>query len=120
MYRGILVVGLYDPYMSTRSIQYRDDQELPSPIHEAFLLLQPVMGRIVGEGNQPNFSSEIVGNEVFLRVRVHNADDLGKLIGRQGRIARSLRILLHAMTSHHKVTVHLDIDKHVSATRPAE
>jgi len=50
------------------------------------------------------------------------ARDLGKVIGREGRIARSMRTLVMVAASRHNVRTNLDIDSHaeVSAEDDAE
>jgi predicted RNA-binding protein YlqC (UPF0109 family) len=43
------------------------------------------------------------------------AKDLGKVIGREGRIARSMRTLVMVAASRHNVRTNLDIDSHAEA-----
>ena len=105
--------------MSGQAPQLPSDMQqvaTPVPIAEAFVALQAVMRTIVDERDQILFTSEVVDGEITLRVRCSDSD-VGKLIGKQGRVARSLRILLYAMTSQYKLTVHLDIDKHSAPVR---
>lgn len=45
---------------------------------------------------------------IILEVRVDNSD-IGKIIGRQGRIARSLRTILQAATAHQEKRYALEI-----------
>ncbi len=96
--------------MSNQAPPHLSSPKLPAPINDAFLSLHAVLRMIVVEPDQLVFTSEIVGDEVFLRVR-SNEKDVGKLIGRQGRVAQALRIVLYAMTDRSKLTIHLDIDK---------
>jgi uncharacterized protein len=51
---------------------------------------------------------QVVSMGTVLRLSVHEAD-LGKVIGKQGRIARSLRILLLAMSVGAKNKIALNI-----------
>ncbi len=47
-------------------------------------------------------------NAIVLKLRVAPGD-LGRVIGKQGRTARSIRLLLHAMAARHKHRVMLEI-----------
>ena len=51
--------------------------------------------------------------KVILRVRVA-PDDLGKVIGKQGRTVRSLRMVLSSISS--KTGVHFELDIHAEQT----
>ena len=66
-------------------------------------------------------SAEQRGSVVQIDLRVP-ARDLGKVIGREGRIARSMRTLVMVAASRHNVRTNLDIDSHaeVSAEDDAE
>ena len=101
---------MYHPLMSPKGFQHLSSTEVPAPLNEALSALEAVLRAIVDEPDQLVLTSEFVGDEIFLRVR-SGEKEVGKLIGRQGRIARSLRIVLHAMTVGYKLTIHLDIDK---------
>jgi hypothetical protein len=48
------------------------------------------------------------GNRVTLELRVH-PDDMGRVIGRQGRVAKSLRTVLQAFAGRHGDRVRMDI-----------
>jgi predicted RNA-binding protein YlqC (UPF0109 family) len=53
----------------------------------------------------------------MLEVRV-NPDDIGKVIGRQGRTAQALRTVVTALADHEQVRVDfLDVDRHPSKPR---
>ncbi|MGY4689797.1 KH domain-containing protein [Salibacterium sp. K-3] len=45
---------------------------------------------------------------LVLTLAVHESD-MGKVIGKQGRIANALRSVLYACASHHQARVRLDI-----------
>ncbi|MDQ0299107.1 putative RNA-binding protein YlqC (UPF0109 family) [Salibacterium salarium] len=47
-------------------------------------------------------------NTLVLTLTVHESD-MGKVIGKQGRIANSLRSVLYAAAAHHQQRVRLDI-----------
>jgi predicted RNA-binding protein YlqC (UPF0109 family) len=53
----------------------------------------------------------------MLEVRV-NPDDIGKVIGRQGRTAQALRTVVGALAGHEQVRVDfLDVDRHSARMR---
>ena len=53
----------------------------------------------------------------MLEVRV-NPDDIGKVIGRQGRTAQALRTVVSALAGHEQVRVDfLDVDRHATKNR---
>lgn len=53
----------------------------------------------------------------MLEVRV-NPDDIGKVIGRQGRTAQALRTVVSALAGHEQVRVDfLDVERHAAKPR---
>ncbi|MCD8005224.1 MAG: KH domain-containing protein [Oscillospiraceae bacterium] len=48
------------------------------------------------------------GNELTLEVRV-NSDDMGKVIGRQGRIAKSIRSVMRSAAQRQGLRVNVEI-----------
>jgi predicted RNA-binding protein YlqC (UPF0109 family) len=49
-------------------------------------------------------------NKVMLKLHV-SKNDLGKVIGKQGRTAKSMRTLLTAVAAKHNKSGHLEIDE---------
>ena len=60
-----------------------------------------------------DMKAQYVGNSVLLQLRV-SPDDIGKVIGKQGRTVRSLRIVLSSISS--KTGVHFELDLHAEQT----
>lgn len=76
-------------------------------------LVQYVVTSLVDDPDQAEIVVEQRGNVVALGVRLPE-DELGKVIGRGGRIAKSIRTALMVAGSQHHLRVSLDID----ATEP--
>ena len=49
------------------------------------------------------------GNDVTIELRV-NAEDMGKVIGKQGRIAKSIRTLVKAAAAKEDKHIHYTVD----------
>lgn len=63
---------------------------------------------MVDEPDAVEIEEAVRGREIVFELRVA-PDDLGKVIGRQGRTARSLRTLLDARGAHEGVEYGLEI-----------
>ena len=71
-------------------------------------LLEYLARQLVDEPDQVRVES--VEDDGMLVLRLHVApDDLGKVIGRQGRIARSLRTVVRAGSARERRRVQLEI-----------
>ena len=56
------------------------------------------------------FSRRSPGGSTMIQIKVANGRDLGKLIGKQGRTARSLRIIAHAIGKDKGQDYQIDIE----------
>jgi len=65
---------------------------------------------IVDDTDSVSVETKTVGSETIFRLKVARSD-LGKVIGKQGRNARALRVLLHATSVKHGLQFSLDIDE---------
>ena len=72
-------------------------------------LVQYVVENLVDQPDRTEIAVEQRGNVVALGVRLPE-DELGKVIGRGGRIAKSIRTALMIAGSMHHLRVSLDID----------
>jgi predicted RNA-binding protein YlqC (UPF0109 family) len=72
-------------------------------------LVTYLASNLVDEPNAVNVSAERRGHSVHLSLRVPEAE-LGKVIGRQGRIARAMRTALMIAGSRQNVRATLDIE----------
>ena len=68
-----------------------------------------MIGELVDEPEQAEVSADRRGNHIAVRLELPE-HSLGQVIGRGGRIARSLRTALMVAGSRHDVRVSLDIE----------
>jgi predicted RNA-binding protein YlqC (UPF0109 family) len=71
-------------------------------------LLEYLARRLVDEPDAVRVERLEEDDTVVLRLHVAE-DDLGKVIGRQGRIARALRTIVRASSAHERRRVQLEI-----------
>ncbi|MCI6156709.1 MAG: KH domain-containing protein [Peptoniphilaceae bacterium] len=72
-------------------------------------LLLSMAQSLVDHPDSIELIEDVEGGLVHLSLRVHS-DDMGKVIGKQGRIANSLRQVLKACAIKENVKVNLDIE----------
>ncbi len=74
-------------------------------------LLQSLVMELVDNPKEASVTSTVSegGNTIVLTIRTANGE-IGKVIGRQGRNAHALRILLEAIAAKYKQRVVLEID----------
>jgi predicted RNA-binding protein YlqC (UPF0109 family) len=72
-------------------------------------LVAYIVGNLVEEPDSVEISSELRGSTMYLAVNVPEAE-LGKVIGRGGRIAKAIRTALTVAGSRHHLRVSLDIE----------
>jgi len=70
-------------------------------------LIETIVKPIVDHPGSIRISVSESDNSITYRLAVH-PDDTGKIIGKHGRIAKAIRVLLHAKAGEGK-TVYLDI-----------
>ena len=73
-------------------------------------LIEYIVQRLVDEPNQVKVTETSQGNTIVVEVRVSPAD-LGKVIGKEGRTARSLRTLVYAAATKQGKRAVLEIVK---------
>jgi predicted RNA-binding protein YlqC (UPF0109 family) len=71
-------------------------------------LLEDLATRLVDEPDAVRIDEADEGDELVLRLHVADADR-GKVIGRQGRIARALRTVMRASAAREQRRVRLEI-----------
>ena len=71
-------------------------------------LLQMLATQLVGNPAQVSVSQKEEDDKIILELRVA-PEDMGKIIGKQGRIAKSIRTIMKAATAnvHKKVVVEI-------------
>ena len=72
-------------------------------------LVRWMIGELVDDASQADISADRRGNHIAVRLELPE-QSLGQVIGRGGRIARSLRTALMVAGSRHDVRVSLDIE----------
>lgn len=72
-------------------------------------LVEWVVTQLVDEPEQATVTAETRGSTVMIAVRLPE-EELGKVIGRGGRIAKSIRTALMIVGSRHHLRVSLDIE----------
>ncbi len=72
---------------------------------------------LVDEPDSVQVEESVDENKVTLRLKV-SKNDLGKVIGKQGKTAKSMRTLLTAVAAKHNKSGHLEIDEYRTAGQP--
>lgn len=83
--------------------------EAQSPAVELEELVRYMATNLVEEPDEVTVAAEQRGSSVQINLRVA-AKELGKVIGREGRIARSMRTIVMVAGSRNNVRANLDID----------
>ena len=72
-------------------------------------LIQYIVSKLVVDQDSVEVIETRDGDEVHVQVYV-NPDDTGRVIGRQGKIARSIRSIARAIGTKEQVMVSVDFD----------
>lgn len=86
-----------------------DDQPAGDPATQLEDLVRWIVNQLVDDAETVSVTAIARGSTVQIQVRLPEAD-LGKVIGRGGRIAKSIRTVLMIVGSRHHVRVSLDIE----------
>ena len=75
-------------------------------------LLEYIVKNLVNYPEDVEISEEQVNEKIVLRLKV-NKEDMGRVIGKEGRIIRSIREIIYAysMKNHEKVSVEIEEKK---------
>lgn len=71
-------------------------------------LVETIAKALVDYPEEVRVTEEINGHSLHLRLEVH-ADDMGKVIGKHGRIAKALRSVVYAAGTNQQKRIQLDI-----------
>ncbi|MBM3939580.1 MAG: KH domain-containing protein [SAR202 cluster bacterium] len=71
-------------------------------------LVELIAKSIVANPNDVKVAEEVADGQVVIKLEVH-PDDKGKIIGRQGRVAQAMRVLLRVAAIKHDQRVTLEI-----------
>lgn len=80
-----------------------------SPIDSLVALTHYMVENVVDDVEDIQIIPERLGSNVHIKIRVPE-EDMGRVIGRQGRIARSMRTILMIAASRKGLRASLDID----------
>ncbi|WP_068458191.1 KH domain-containing protein [Aedoeadaptatus pacaensis] len=72
-------------------------------------LIQYIVSKLVVDPDSVEVVETRDGDEVHVQVYI-NPDDMGRVIGRQGKIARSIRSIAKAIGTKEQVMVSVDFD----------
>jgi len=86
-----------------------DAVDAESPIDSLVSLTQFMVENVVEDPEVVQVIPERLGANVHIKVRVPE-EEMGRVIGRQGRIARSMRTILMIAASRKGLRASLDID----------
>lgn len=86
-----------------------DSYEAATPAEELRQLVYYLATNLVDDPEQVEVTAEQRGSAVHLNLRVPEGE-MGKVIGRQGRIARALRTVVTIAGSRHNLRASLDIE----------
>ena len=72
-------------------------------------LITFIASSLVDDPTQVRVTQEQRGEKVFIKLRVAK-EDMGRVIGRQGRVANAMRVLLNVGASRAGKQVYLDVE----------
>ncbi len=72
-------------------------------------LIEFIATSLVDDPTQVRVSQEQRGGKVYLRLKVAK-EDMGRVIGRQGRVANAMRLLLNVSATRSGKQVYLDVE----------
>jgi predicted RNA-binding protein YlqC (UPF0109 family) len=72
-------------------------------------LIEFIAASLVDDPTQVRVSQEQHGGKVYLKLKVAK-EDMGRVIGRQGRVANAMRMLLNVSASRSGKQAYLDVE----------
>ncbi len=72
-------------------------------------LIEFIATSLVDDPTQVRVSQELRGGKTYLRLKVAK-EDMGRVIGRQGRVANAMRMLLNVAASRLGKQAYLDVE----------
>lgn len=72
-------------------------------------IVEVIAKAIVNNPSEVQVEEERTGSSVILKLHV-TPEDMGKVIGKQGRIAKAIRLVMKAAATRENVKVIVDID----------
>lgn len=71
-------------------------------------LVETIVKPLVDHPEDVNVTQELYNGEIKYRLTVH-PEDVGKVIGKQGKVAKAIRMLLYSVGHHNDEKVTLEI-----------
>ncbi len=72
-------------------------------------LIEFIATSLVDDPTQVRVSQDPRGGKIYLRLKVAK-EDMGRVIGRQGRVANAMRLLLNVSATRSGKQVYLDVE----------
>ncbi len=72
-------------------------------------LIEFIATSLVDDPTQVRVSQENQGGKIYLKLKVAK-EDMGRVIGRQGRVANAMRMLLNVSASRQGKQAYLDVE----------
>jgi uncharacterized protein len=72
-------------------------------------LIEFIATSLVDDPTQVRVSQEQRGGKIYLKLKVAK-EDMGRVIGHQGRVANAMRTLLNVSASRHGKQAYLDVE----------
>jgi predicted RNA-binding protein YlqC (UPF0109 family) len=72
-------------------------------------LIEFIASSLVDDPTQVRISQEQRGSKIYLKLKVAK-EDMGRVIGRQGRVANAMRLLLNVSASRTGKQAYLDVE----------
>jgi uncharacterized protein len=72
-------------------------------------LIEFIAASLVDDPTQVRVSQEQRGGKTYLKLRVAK-EDMGRVIGKQGRVANAMRMLLNVAASRNDKQAYLDVE----------
>jgi predicted RNA-binding protein YlqC (UPF0109 family) len=72
-------------------------------------LIEFIAASLVDDPTQVRVSQEQRGGKTYIKLKVAK-EDMGRVIGRQGRVANAMRLLLNVSASRHGKQAYLDVE----------
>lgn len=71
-------------------------------------LVESIVEPLVDDSEAVSVSYQLDGSSLLINIEV-NPDDAGKVVGRQGRVIKSIRTLVRAAASRHDLDVDVEL-----------
>lgn len=81
---------------------------MTAPAEELRILVEEIVSPLIDNPSELEVTSSEEGNDLLIEIAV-NPDDTGKVIGRQGRVIKSIRTLARAAATRKGINVDVEL-----------